>query len=403
MNLGKHTFTKYDLRKLWLGIGLVVICVVFLLISLRIVYSQDYADTDFFSFWLAGYSVLAGEDPYSTEWWTLGHHIFGAEWISDATFLYPLPLAIFFIPLGLLSLEQAFVLWVFLSQWMIFLAAVLLLRRTNWPANKKYVLPILAGIFLFRPVILTLIHGQLGALFLLILVLMLIFWEKQQWLLGGLLLPLLALKPSFGLLIGAMLGVWLIVQNKWTALAGGLAASLGLCLLGWFYNPTWISEFLAIGSGKLGKTFGYSPTVWGISGQLCTQNRECTMILGGILGGLCLIAFLYFIFKSPGNLSPALVMSLVIPIALLVTPYGWAYDQILLIIPILVVVIAMIAKGFPYIIPAALFLVISLLALAFVLLAMKIEYDMWSAGVVFICLILVAGLLLDTQRLPEKR
>ena len=221
---------------------------------------------------------------------------------------------------------------------------MLLLRRANWDAHKKYVLPILAGIFLFRPVILTLFHGQLGALFLLILVLMMMLWEKQQWFLGGLLLPLLGLKPSFGLLIGVLLGVWLVLRQKWTALAGALAASLGLCVLGWLYNPYWISEFITIGSGKLGKTFGYSPTVWGVSGQLCSQTRECTLIIGGVIGGMCLIIYLFFIFRSPGNRRPALVMSLAIPVALLVTPYGWAYDQILLIIPIVVVIIAMIAR-----------------------------------------------------------
>ena len=403
MNLKKQKFNKFDPLKLVPGIAFVAICVIFLCISIWVVYTQEYADTDFFSFWLAGSSVLAGEDPYSADWWTLGHHRYGAEWISDATFLYPLPLALFFIPFGLLSLEHAFVLWVFLSLWLILSAAVLLLRRGNWEAQKKYVLPILAGVFLFRPVILTLFHGQLGALFLLILVLMMMMWENKQWFLGGLLLPLLALKPSFGLMIGVMLGVWLILKKKWTALAGALAASMGLCLLGWLYNPSWVSEFITIGSGKLGKTFGYSPTVWGVSGQLCSQARECTMIAGGVLGALCLFAFFYFIFQSPGNLSPALIMSLVIPIALLVTPYGWAYDQILLIIPIVVIILAMIAKKFPYIISAVLFLLISLMALAFVYLAMKIEYDMWSAGLVFVCLLLISGLFLDTKRLPEKR
>ena len=403
MNLMKQKFVKFDLLKLVPGIAFVAICVVIMLISVWVVYTQDYADTDFFSFWLAGYSVLAGEDPYLAEWWLLAHDTFGAEWISDATFLYPMPLAIIFIPMGLLSLAQAFILWVFLSQWMILLASLLLLRRANWQAHKKYVLPILAGILLFRPVILTVFNGQLGAFFLLVLVIMMMLWENQQWLLGGLLLPLLLLKPSFGLIIGVMLGLWLIVREKWTALAGALVSSLGLCLLGWLDNPTWINEFVAIGSGKVWQTFGYSPTLWGISGQLCAHNRKCTLMLGGLLGGFCLIVFFYFVFQSPGNLSPALVLSLVIPIALLITPYVWAYDQILLIIPVLIVILAMIARDFPYIIPATLFLVISLLALAFVVLAMRTEYDMWSAVVALVCLILVARLLWINQWLPEER
>jgi hypothetical protein len=403
MDLGKQKFLNFDLGKVWLGFWIVGICIAFLIISVWIVSTQDYADTDFFSFWLAGYSIRVGEDPYDAEWWTLAHDMFGAEWISDATFLYPLPLAIFFIPLGFFSLKQAFVLWIFLSQWMILLASVLLLRRENWSMNKKYFLPILVGIFLFRPVILTMFHGQLGAFFLLILVIMLILWANHKWLLGGLLLPLLALKPSFGLLIGAMLGIWLIAQKKWTALAGVLVACFGLCLLGWLYNPTWISEFLAIGSGKLGQTFGYSPTVWGVSGQLCSQSRICTVIFGGLFGGLLLIAYFYMLLKSADNLSSTMGMSLIIPIALLVTPYGWAYDQILLIIPILIVIMAMTSRGFPYIVPAALFLLISLLALVFVLLAMEIEYDMWSAGITLVCLSLVVGLLGGTKQLPVMR
>jgi hypothetical protein len=197
--------------------------------------------------------------------------------------------------------------------------------------------------------------------------------------------------------------MWLIVQKRWTALAGALTASLGLCWLGWLYNPTWISEFLVIGSGKLGQTFGYSPTVWGVSGQVCSQSTKCMLILGGFLGGVLLIAFFYILLQSPDNLNPDLGFSLIIPIALLITPYGWAYDQILLIIPILIVITVMIAREFPYIIPSTLFLLISLLALVFVLVAMQIEYDMWSAGITLVCLSLVVGMLGGTKRLTSIR
>ena len=95
--------------------------------------------------------------------------------------------------------------------------------------------------------------------------------------------------------------------------------------------------------------------------------------------------------------------SLIIPIALLITPYGWAYDQILLIIPILIVITVMITRKYPYIIPSTLFLLISLLALVFVLVAMQIEYDMWSAGVTLVCLSLVVGMLGGTKRLTSIR
>ena len=88
----KKSSVNIDLHKIWLILGLIGICAVFLLISTRIVYSQKYVDTDFFSFWLAGYSLIHGENPYSKVWWISAHDIFGAEWVSDETFLYPLPL-----------------------------------------------------------------------------------------------------------------------------------------------------------------------------------------------------------------------------------------------------------------------------------------------------------------------
>ena len=147
--LVKKSIIIIDLNKIWPIIGLIMVGGVFLLVSAKIVYSQKYVDTDFFSFWLAGYSLLHGEDPYSTVWWISAHDAFGAEWISDETFLYPLSLAIFFIPFGLLPLDKAFVLWIVLSQFMILFAVMLLLIRANWQEHKQYLLPILAGVFLF--------------------------------------------------------------------------------------------------------------------------------------------------------------------------------------------------------------------------------------------------------------
>lgn len=378
-----------NLRKWWNVLISVILSAVFLLSAIKIVYSQDYADTDFFSFWLAGHSSLLGEDPYSSEWWIDSHVKFGAEWISDPTFLYPLPLAMLFIPLGFFSLDQAFILWVFLSQVMIVISTLLLMSLWNWSKVRNYLLPIFAGIFLFRPVIVTLLYGQLGAVFLLLLVLIIILWERGKWLQGGILLPFLALKPSFGILIITLLSLWILIQKKWRALVGIICASIGLFLLGWIQNPNWVTDFLAIGTGKLSQTFGYSPTFWGVSFITCNRSIKCSLILGSLMSSLLVITTIYFLLQRRFNLNPSLAVSFVIPITLLITPYSWAYDQILLIIPIVVVMILMMKNGYPYLFTASVFLMISLLALGFLFIATKLELDVWSAGVVFVCELLV--------------
>lgn len=378
-----------------------VLCIVFLISAFQIVYTQEYADTDFFSFWLSGYSILNGEDPYSQNWWIYGHEQFGANWISDPTFLYPLPLGILFAPLGFFTLDHAFVFWVFLSQLLILVSAILLITYSKQKNVHKYLLPILAGIFLFRPVILTLLQGQLGALFLLLLVLIIILWDNDKWLAGGILLPFIALKPSFGILIFSMIALWLLIQRKWEALGGALISSLCLFFLAWIFNPRWLTNFITIGSGKLSDTFGYSPTIWGISFYICGYQNPCSLILGGIICGLLLFATFYFFFSNRVNRFPAFIMSLIIPIVLLVTPYGWAYDQILLIIPIIIVIVVMIKNELPYLISASMFLMISLISLLLVQVAMKIEYDMWSAAVPLFTGLLVLICIFLGRRIPE--
>src|SRR5574340_387113 len=76
---------------------------------------ENPCDSDFFSFWLSGHLVGTHQNPYSAYDWVNGHHLYNSNWISDLTFLYPLPLSILFVPLSLLSVKQAFSIWVSLS------------------------------------------------------------------------------------------------------------------------------------------------------------------------------------------------------------------------------------------------------------------------------------------------
>ncbi|MGZ3391990.1 MAG: hypothetical protein ACXVCF_20670, partial [Isosphaeraceae bacterium] len=77
---------------------------------------EDYRDSNFSKFWIAGHMVLRGLNPYDPAPWYDEHVQLGATWIPDHIFLYPLPQAFFLAPLGLLSASQAFLVWSFLSQ-----------------------------------------------------------------------------------------------------------------------------------------------------------------------------------------------------------------------------------------------------------------------------------------------
>jgi len=381
---------------------LIVIILASFFIATRIVYSQDYADSDFFSFWLAGRMSFTSQYLYQPDQWIEGHHQFGAEWISDPTFLYPLPLAVLFYPLGSLNLGQAYVTWVLLSMIMI-LVSLYLLMSPGWSeSSKHYVFPILAGVFLFRPTIITLKNGQLGAAFLFILAIIIYLWEKGRWLEGGVALAFLSLKPSLGLSITAMLVLWLLLARKWRAILGFIGSSAGLLLIGWLVDSSWLRDYIQIGSQKVVQNFGYTPTLWGASALVCHQGLKCRTILGGIVAVLIIIISVYLFSSNGIDLAPSSMVSLIIPITLLLTPYLWAYDQVLLTIPIVLVMMKMSDKGYPYLLSSTIFLFFSLVAAGLVFIALQVKIDGWSMLVPFLTWILVLGVLFSKTRVANS-
>jgi hypothetical protein len=369
---------KAKINRYW-HIGLIpILGIIFFFIAVRIVNTIDYHNSDFFKFWLAGHLATLGQNPYVTDIWIGGHHQFGATWIPEATFLYPLPLSLFFAPLGLLSLYQAFVVWVLLTQYMIYSSVLLLLRLYPAPLIKHFILPVLAGVILFRPTIITLINGQLSGFLLLVLVCIIYLWEKGKWWQGTVFLPILALKPNLGVPIIVLLSFYLIFQRKITSLIAGGISGLALLITGLAQNSNWIPEFLRVGNIKLSQTFGFSPTIWGISTRLCNYKLYCSIGFGSVLGLIFLIVYIYLLARKQKVLSPALAVGLAITVMLLLTPYTWPYDQLLLIAPIITVTMSIAKAGYRFMPIALIFLVIDVVAIVILGISARIQMEIWS-------------------------
>jgi hypothetical protein len=359
-------------------IGLMLIIVALWGVAIRSDRYSDVLNGDFFSFWLGGRMIWQGQYPYDQQQWIANHHLFGAEWISDPSFLYPLPLALMFAPLGSLALGHAADIWVILSVLMIIFSAVLLLSLWTSPTKWSLLLPIFAGVFTFRAVLIVLRTAQLGALWLFITALVIWLWKREFWLFGGLLLPLLALKPSLGLPILGLTTVWLFATRSKAALLGMVISSLGLVLIGQLINPAWIKDYLAIGVGKLARDFGYYPNLWGFLLKIFHQDMIRVLNIGISISVLIIAALLIGFVNWRYSLDVEHVMSLIVPVSLLLTPYLWAYDQILLLLPILVVMGQLNLRKFPYLIVASFPICMSVLSLLFLFLAIKLGNDVWS-------------------------
>lgn len=333
MNLRSSPFSRHWNFLFRLG-GLALLAALTLALALALVDPVNYPNSDFFSFWLAGRLILQGESPYNERIWIEDHYRYNATWISDPTFLYPLPVGLLFVPLGSLPLYPAYVLWAWITQWLILASLWLLLQL--WPAAlvRPY-LPLLGlMLLLFRPAWLVVAHGQLSGIVLFGMALTTYFWAKGRYPLGALFLPLALVKPNLGgPLVLLLLGRRLLAKD-FKSLAAFLLTSL-LALVGSvLVRPDWPMEFLAIGSNKMLQAFGASPTLWGLATLVCDFRLECVPWLGGGLVVLLLLVFFLWLRKTNDHLTPAQFTSLAICLTLLVTPYTWTYDHVLLLFPL---------------------------------------------------------------------
>ena len=367
-----------------------LLCVAFLFMAINIVKSLSILNSDFFQFWLAGRMIWSNQNPYSPETWIQAHYHFGASWVpKPPIFPYPLPLATLLAPLGLLPIDQAYITWVYFSEVIILVCILLLVSIWEVPRAHFYLFALSAGIFLFRPTIVTLRNGQLGTLLLFILTVVILLWNNGRWFLGGLVMAFTFLKPTLGIPLIAMTGVWNLREKRLSAIAGNIVGYAAIMGIGWIQNPDWFTTFLKAGYRKLSDTFGYSPTIWGVSSFICNHDHTCTIGLGWVTLVLLLVSTLWWLYQSRIPISPIAILGIAIPLTVVITPYIWAYDQILLIIPIITLTMMMAERGYPYLFTAILPIGISILAIGLLFIAIQLGNDSWSMSVPLIILVLM--------------
>jgi len=394
MNYAKQT------GRIWLVLAVPALALLAYIAADKVVGTINYQTnySDFAPFWLAGNLTANGQSPYDASIWADGYARNDVGKMLDHSFLYPLPLAFFFVPLGLLSLRTAHVLWVALTLFIIF-GTALSLSLTRHSLKSKRLLPfILIGVFFFRPAALSVTTGHISGLLLAVLAGSLFLFEKQKSFWGGVLLAFMALKPNLGMILIPLLLIWIIRRKDVPAVLGLASAALFMLAAGFLYDPHWLSSYLQVGSGKLAQTFGFSPTVWGLAHLICDQHLFCTLAAGGtgsvILAGLVLWALMRLPIATPIN-----TFSLCIVLTLLITPYTWTYDQLLLLIPVSAVIFFWGERKSGFL-PAALFFpILDLLAVLLLFFNTRLQVEILNG---LIPLVVLIPLLHSTpaQKLP---
>ncbi len=360
--------------------------------------SFDFQNSNFTFFWLAGRMMLEGENPYNESQYLAGHETYGIKWQPNKIFPYPLPLAIFCIPLGLLSLPAAYITWQVITLMIVAATIFIFLQRWQEAAHRRLLVPIFAAMFFFGPLYLTLHTGSIGAFALLAIATAILLLEKNKPLLAGVILSLTMLKPPQGLTILLLAGIWFLARRNWKAIYGVAIGGISLLIIGMIQDPLWIIKFGGASQAVMDRTQGVHSNVWAFAYLTCNGTSPCAMLLGGALGLILFGVGGFFLWQAQppaGNQAKWTdweAFNIILPIAFVSTIYLWAYDQLPYIIPIVWIIGTLVERTKSYLYAFIFLIVLDIFSFYALVQQASTNKDLWSFATTIIVLGMVLGL-----------
>ena len=155
-----------------------------------------------------------------------------------------------------------------------------------------------------------------------------------------------------------------------------IMGSLALVVIGAVVNSRWIIDYMNIGGNSFRKYYGMHPTLWGVVDKIF-QIDSLSLAISFFVVAVVLAIEAYLFWSNKSKLEAFDAFASILPAALLIAPYSWNYDQILLTIPIVFLLISISVRYGTR--KAALFM-FGVVALAFgmVTIAYFVEHDVWS-------------------------
>lgn len=186
---------------------------------------------DYIGYWAAGQQLAHHQNPYDEAAVLAIERTEGFEQHEPSISPSPPAAWVLLLPLGYLSAKAGQVGWVMLQ-----LACVALAMRLLWSLHGEPQTLIYLFGFIFPPVLVCLIGGQIGIFLLFSLVVFFYLLQRQPLLAGAALLPC-ALKPHLLLAFFVVLALWSFHRRNFKPLMGFCAALLASAAVVLLFDP----------------------------------------------------------------------------------------------------------------------------------------------------------------------
>lgn len=277
---------------------------------------------DFISFWAAGKLALSGQALAA--WDITAHKQFQLTLVQFEglmPFAYPPPFLLLVIPFALLPYTLSAIVWVVLTFALYIIAARQVSPSAGWSAAA------------FPPVLVNGIIGQNGLLTGALFIFGMTLLKRRPWV-AGVVLGCLIIKPHLAIL----LPVALAAGSHWRAFAGAAASSVGLVLIALlvfgiesylvFVEQMPLFSSIAadglVGWHKMASVYA-SMRLVGLSAAVAWPAH--------ILIGCAAALAVWVVWRSKAELEAKVAM--LAAASVLVTPYLYLYDTVLLLLPFL--------------------------------------------------------------------
>ena len=277
---------------------------------------------DFVEYWASGQLLAHHANPYDSDSILRVERIAGYPTDIPPIIMGNAPPALLLVfPLGFLGPMPGELLWSFVLLASL-VASVWLVRALH--GSPKSWLPLLG--YSFGPAMSCVLSGQMSMLVLLGLALFL-YLHRSRPLLAGASLWLCALKPQLFLPFGVALLVWIVVSRRYRILVGALAvlaASAAVILL---LDPQVWAQYRQM-MGSLRYDRGVMPCLSNLLRRSIAPDVLWLQYLPSGLG--CIWALSYF-RRHRDDWNWTTHGSLLMLVSVLVAPYTWLTDQVVLI------------------------------------------------------------------------
>jgi hypothetical protein len=234
-------------------------------------------------------------------------------------------------PLGAIPYPIAVMIWIFCNTLLIGLALIISWQMCAGTHSSRGILFVFIAGYFFGETISYLAIGQITVLVLLGMVLSIRWLDRQLDLLAGAALLLTVIKPQISYFFLLIVLIWIIQNHRWKVIEGFVIAASTSLILFWIIYPNWVNDYITLLS-NLPYYSLYTSTI----GSFMSSIFHIKIFYFSAIILIFFINPILRILKSDGWLT---TMNLALLVSLPLSPFGFSFDQIV-ILPSIVQVIA---------------------------------------------------------------